>query len=365
MPASMSMDDWRPNWATHPGQHLEEYLETRSMSQAELARLAGLTPKLVSEIVNRKNPVTPDTAIALERVLGLKAHVWTSLQANWDLFQARRRSQIEASKQKSWVSRFPIRDMKAQGLLPNAQSEGDLLEALLQLFGIGETTSYANKFDALAVQHRKAQSYESLPDHVFSWLMLGESRARLLGLPHFSEGKFLSAVRDIRNFTVEEPEVFEPQMKRLCAEAGVAVILMRPLGKTRLFGSAWWIDGDQHAIIQMSLRMKSNDHFWWTFFHECGHIALHRGMNFADDQNAVGDGHEAEADRWAESILYGQNGVANILANPPRTEFGIRSLADKLKIHPGIVLGMLQHYGKVPHNTFMNRTLKVKFEWKD
>jgi len=75
---------WAPDWATHPGEHLAEYLEARGWSQAEFARLADLTPKLVSEIINGKNPVTPDTAIKLERVLGLKDYIWLGLQRDWE-----------------------------------------------------------------------------------------------------------------------------------------------------------------------------------------------------------------------------------------------------------------------------------------
>jgi len=85
--------EWAPNWATHPGEHLLEHIEARGWSQAEFARLAGLTPKLVSAIIKGSTPVTAETAIRLERVLGLKAYIWTRIQANWDLFQARKQTE--------------------------------------------------------------------------------------------------------------------------------------------------------------------------------------------------------------------------------------------------------------------------------
>jgi HTH-type transcriptional regulator / antitoxin HigA len=80
--------EWAPNWATHPGEHLLEHIESRGWSQAEFARLAGLSPKLVSTIIGGANPVTAETAIKLERSLGVKAYIWTRLQANWERFQA-------------------------------------------------------------------------------------------------------------------------------------------------------------------------------------------------------------------------------------------------------------------------------------
>lgn len=354
---------WAPDWATHPGEHLAEYLDVRGWSQAEFARLADLTPKLVSEIINGKNPVTPETAIKLERVLGLKDYIWLGLQRDWDLYQARRRAMELAPEQRSWLTRFPIKEMKAQGLLPDTTCDGSLFDALLRLLGVGDPGAYAAKCNRFAVQHRQSQSFASSSDHVFTWLMLGEQRARALDLPIFDQIKFQRAVREIRALTRESPEVFEPKMKRLCHEAGVGLIFAKPLGQTRLFGSAWWIDGNQRAVIQMSLRMRTNDHFWWTFFHECGHIALHRGRNFADDQNASGDGPEVEADRWAEEIIYGHGRLPAILTNPPKSEISVRRLADELELHPGIVVGMLQHYGHVPYKNLNH--LKAKFRWAD
>jgi HTH-type transcriptional regulator/antitoxin HigA len=73
--------------------------------------------------------------------------------------------------------------------------------------------------------------------------------------------------------------------------AGVAVALEKPISKTCLFGSARWLDPD-HANIQMSLRMRTNDHFWRTFFHEVSHVVLHTGRNFADDPGAESDSVE-------------------------------------------------------------------------
>jgi HTH-type transcriptional regulator / antitoxin HigA len=350
---------FEPNWSTHPGEHIEEYLEENGWSQAELARRAGLTPKLVSEIINGKNPVTPETALKLERVLDLKAEVWLGLQSSWDLFHARQRE--TAPERKSWLAQFPVKDLKAQKLLPDTKEEGVLVKALLDLLGIADPGGFAPKLSGMAVQHRQSRKFESDAVHVGTWLLLGEQRARSMDLPEYDQKKFQAAVSEIRGTTRQAPKIFEPRMKKLCANAGVALIFVKPLGHTRLFGSTWWFDGDKRAIIQMSLRMKSNDHFWWTFFHECGHVDLHRGKNFADDQSAEGDGPEEEADRWAEEKLYGPDRQAGILANPPTTMYSVRRLADELKLHPGIIVGMLQHHGKLPYSRL--NELKAKFGW--
>jgi len=360
MTATHSTDGWTPNWATHPGEHLEEYLDVRGLRQAEFARLAGVTPKLVSEIINGKNPVTPETAIAFERVLGLKAHVWTSLQANWDLFHARQRARKPSPERKSWLNLFPISDLKARGVLPDTNDEGTLLEGLLELFGIGKLEAYQARLSALAVHHRQSPKAGISQHHVYTWLMLGERKVRCMNLPTFDDRKFLAAVRHFRSLTREVPSVFEPVLKSMCADAGLALVFEPPITKTCIFGSARWVDGER-PVIQMSLRMKSNDHFWWTLFHECAHVLLHRGKNFADDHKGQGDGIETEADKWAEMLLYGEGGVDRIVASRPRSAAAVQGWATRLDLHPGLVVGMLQHYEVLPY-THLN-ALKVKFEW--
>jgi HTH-type transcriptional regulator / antitoxin HigA len=351
--------EWKPNWAVHPGALLEEHLEARGLSQAEFARLAGLTPKLVSTIIKGANPVTAETAIRLERVLGLKAYIWTGAQANWDLFRARAEAK-PAPDVSSWLSLFPINELRKRSCLPDTTDEGTLADALLHLFAIGTPQAYTAKVSALAVHHRRAKAHESSEHHVFTWLMLGERKARQMIVPAFSAQKFEEAVREIRNLTTAGPGVFEPRMKELCRNAGVALVFEPPISKTCLFGSARWFDADR-AIIQMSLRMKTNDHLWWTFFHEAAHITLHRGKNFMDDQNGVGDGAEQQADNWAEELLVGRRRFAAFKATRPRSQAEVRRFAGEIGLHPGIVVGMLQHARVLPFD-FLNG-LKVKFRW--
>ena len=87
----MPKREFTPDWATHPADHIKEYLETRGWKQADLARASGLTQKSVSDIMTKDTRLNARTAIALEKALGLKARVWLALQANWDLHEERRK----------------------------------------------------------------------------------------------------------------------------------------------------------------------------------------------------------------------------------------------------------------------------------
>lgn len=362
MTEHMSAEHFTPDWALHPGEHVEDHLEEMGIKQAMLARLTGLTPKLVSDIVNRKNRVSPDTAVKLERVLGLSAEVWLALQSKWDLHQARITEQKQVAASQELLANYPLKHLKKRGLLPNTRDKAALAEGLCKLFGIGDLSLFSARTTSMAVHHRQSKKGEVVQEHIYTWLVLGERAASELDLPEYNADKFECAVKKIRDLTTESPEVFEPRMRHLCQEAGVALVFEKPIEKTKLFGSARWINGNRNALIQMSLRLKSNDHLWWTFFHECGHILLHRGKNFADDQNGEGDGLESEADSFAETVLYGEGNLKNILADPPLSAHSIVRLASELGLHPGIIVGMLQHYRVISFASVLNK-LKARYEW--
>ena len=190
--------------------------------------------------------------------------------------------------------------------------------------------------------------------------MLGEWRARTMNLPPFDGEKFQAAVHHIRQLTTAQPSSFLPRMKNLCHEAGVALVLEPPISKTCLYGSARWFDVDR-AIIQMSLRMATNDHFWWTFFHEAAHITLHRGRNFADDKNGEGDGAEDQADQWAENVLVGRERFVHFKAKHPRSKAQVQRFAADANIHAGVVVGMLQHARIIDFSNL--NALKEKIQW--
>lgn len=358
--AVANQKNWSPDWATHPGEHLAEYLEDRNWSQAEFARLADMSPKHVSTIINGTNPVTAETALKFERVLGLKANIWTGLQAKWDLYEAKTANRQSLASANQVLANFPVKELRDRGVLPATSDTGLLLNSLLDFFGVGSPHAFDARLANLAVHHRQSKAFETNRYHVAAWLLLGEQKAREMKLRPFDNMKFIEAVHEIRQLTVTGPEVFYPRMVELCQNAGVAFVLEKPISKTCLFGSARWI-GDDRAIIQMSLRMKSNDHFWWTFFHEAAHITLHKGRAFADDKGGVGDGLEDEADAWAEEIIVGKERFASFKRSNPRSELAVRAFAKQIDIHPGIIVGMLQHSGAVPYKNLNG--LKARFEW--
>ena len=177
----------------------------------------------------------------------------------------------------------------------------------------------------------------------------------------YDESRFKHAVRSIRELTRQPVDKALQRTERLCNEAGVALALVRPLPKTALSGAAWWIS-PRKAVIQLSARHKSDDHLWFSFFHEAAHVLLHSKKSvFVDETNGDDTGLEAEANEWASNILVSRRAWKQFIAAPLFSEHAVKEFADEQGIAPGIVVGRLQHRRLLPW-THLNG-LKVKLIW--
>lgn len=340
---------FNPDYAVHPGEVLAETLEAREISKCDLAARCQLSIKTVSQIVNGKAPVTSGTALQLERVLGVSAEVWVNLDANYRLHRARQADRERLNADAAWADRFPTRELAARGYLEDGKSSLEKLTALLDFFGVGSVQAWEARFARLAVAYRKSPAFESSKESVAAWLRIGEIEAEAIETKPFDKAGFREALAAIRRLTREEAAIFEPEMRRLCQQSGVALVLVPELPRTRLCGATRWLSPGK-ALIMLSLRHKTDDHFWFTFYHEAGHILLHGKKNvFIDELDMPTSQEEVEADRFATSSLVPERGYAQFLRRGRFYKNEIIAFAEKLGITPGIVVGRLQDDQKIPY----------------
>ena len=294
---------YEPDYSVPPGSVLEEMLEARGINQAELARRCGRSPKLISEIIGGKAPIEPQTAIQLERVLGMDAIVWTNMEATYRLRQAEAAERKTLAAHAEWAERFPIKGLVSMGVLPKPADKVDAVGKLLDFFGVASVEVWDERFGKLAASFRHSPELQSGREAVLSWLRIGELCAEQISCAPYNRAKFTEALKDIRALTRKRVRDFSPRLRELCADAGVAVVFISSLPRTKLSGAARWLTG-QKALIQMSPRCKTNDRFWFTFFHEAGHILLHRkNLVFIDEQRKNGSDLDREADEFAANFL--------------------------------------------------------------
>ncbi|QEA13943.1 helix-turn-helix domain-containing protein [Comamonas flocculans] len=361
-----------PDWVLPPGDSILDLAEERGWTQTELARRLGYSEKHVSQLINGKVPVTVDAAQRLERVLGSTMDFWLALEANFQKHKTR----LEAAQRHAgwvpWLDELPLKELMSFGALVkqrvDAKHKPGLVEACLRFFGVASPDDWRAHYGGMQMAFRRSRAEQCDVGAISAWLRLGEQQAEKLDGPGYDKARFENALRTIRSLTCEPPEVFEPKMRKLLHDAGVLLVLVPAIPRAHVSGVARWL-GPTRPLIQLSLYGKTNDKFWFTFFHEAAHILLHASSKedkksiFLDDPNAVHatDPREREANAWAGDWLIPVQAAARL--SSLRSRDAVADFARQIDVHPGIVVGRLQHDGFIDPS-WMNG-LKQSFRFRD
>lgn len=358
-------NQYKPSYAVLPGEVLSDELEIRNMSQQELSKRTGLSAKHIVSIVKGKAPITPETAIKLERAIGMPANYWLNLESNYQEVKARLDEEEKLENDLNWLKRIPVAQMVKFNWIKRHKAKKDQLKEVLQFFGIASVDQWSQMWPRLSVAYRQSNQYMVLPEAISAWLRKGELEATSIPCTPYNKQSFRQALNKIRALTDMSPQEFVPKMQALCADAGVAVVFVPSLPKTGVSGATRWIHSSK-AVIQLSLRYRSNDHLWFTFFHEAGHILLHGKKDLFIERtdknnNGLDEEKEAEANRFAQNELIPAKDLDQFIQRGCRTKADIRSFAEQVGIAPGIVVGQLQHKGVLDYQ-FCN-DLKQFYKW--
>lgn len=343
-----------PDWVSPPGETVLDIAEERGWTQAELAHRLGYTEKHVSQLINGKVPLTVDAALRLERVLGSTADFWLAREANFQKHKARLEAAERHARWAGWLDELPLKELMACEAVPklraDAKNKPGLVEACLKFFGVASPDEWRSHYGGMQVAFRRSREDQSDVGAISAWLRLGEQQAEKLDGPKYDKAAFEKALVVIRGLTREQPQVFEPKLRSLLHDAGVMLVLVPAIPRAHVSGVARWLSPTR-PLIQLSLYGKTNDKFWFSFFHEAAHILLHANSKedkrsiFLDDPNAAhtADPKEHEANTWAGNWLIPEQ-HAWVLPEL-RSKRAVEEFARAIGIHPGIVVGRLQHDG--------------------
>ncbi len=348
-----------PDYAIPPGETLFDTIEALGMSQAELSERTGRPKKTINEIIKGKAPITPDTALQLERVLGVSAAFWNNLEKNYREILARLAEQERLQEQIVWLRELPVKALVKLGWIRPYKEKVHQLQEVLNYFGVASPECWRELWLGAQVAYRTSQAFESDPGAVSAWLRKGELTSREIACKPYDELTFRNALQRVRSITVKPPEEFQDEVVRICAEAGVAVAFVPGLPKMCASGATWWMTPTK-AVILLSLRYKSDDHLWFSFFHEAGHILLHGKKDVFIEDNHASD-KEDEANRFASEFLIPSCKLKAFISTSRISKDAIRCFAEELGISPGIIVGRLQHEGIIPLNHC--NELKTRLVW--
>ncbi len=353
-------NEYCPTEVSPPGVTLRELLEQRGISQAELAGRMGRPKKTINEIIRGKAAITPETALQLELVLRVEAEFWNRREQGYREYLARVQERARLQAHAQWLKQFPVSSMAHHGWIRKCTDRPSQVRELLQFFEVGSPEQWSRLQARQKVAFRCAKAFRADPPEIAAWLQQGLRTAEALPCKPFEEEAFHRCLCQVRGLTCATPESFVPGLRRLCAEAGVAVALVPELPRSRVSGATRWITPTK-ALIQLSLRYKTNDHLWFTFFHEAGHILLHGKRAIFLESGTSTDEMERQADAFAADTLIPGADFRRFTERRDFSGGSVRNFAKKVGVAPGIVVGRLQHEGLLPHGQLNG--LKQRLAW--
>jgi len=353
-----------PEWISPPGSIVARILDRRQIALDDFATQVGLSPRKARGLIEGTIAIDYELAQGLSVVVGSTASFWLRCEHTYRADVDRNIAAYVDDDVKAWMKRLPLNELANLGWLQQHRDPVRQARECFRFFGVVGLEDWRQKqADLLAgVNFRTSFAFQSEPGATSAWLRWAEDQAEDVVCRPWDRSVFADRLSRIRSLTRNRhPEKFVPQLKELCAEAGVAVIIApAPRGCTAS-GATRLIRG-RKAMIVLSFRYFSDDQFWFTFFHEAGHLQEHAGQRlFLEEEGGELDDREREANQFATDTLIPPVRQGEMAALPQTYQAYI-AFARSIGIAPGIVAGQMQRLGHLPY-AWLNK-LKRRFDWK-
>lgn len=346
-----------PARSVPPGRILKKELKARGWTQVDLARILARPVQTVSEIVQGRKQITPETALGLAQALGTSAEIWLALEAKYRLAEAQKGEQNDHVRRRSALfSVLPLRELFKRGWLSDTEDPEELEAEVKQFLGVDSLESIPNLRFAARRTTTKTPDQRS----VLAWIR----RVELLAAEQPTEKFSLTQLRDAMSRIVELSccEEGVTQVPDLLNGLGIRFVIVPHLPNTYMDGAVLAKDGA--PVLALTLRYDRLDNFWFTLMHELEHLVQgHQGYRLEClDDNPEPDSEEARADIAAAERLVPQEALIRFVSkvSPYFSRASIEAFAASIERHPSVVLGRLHHDGHVPQGHLRRTIPKVR-----
>lgn len=332
---------YEPDYAVLPGDTIREQMEHYGWSQQELATRLDTSVQTLNRIFKGEQPITLETATKLERVLGAPARFWNNLELNYRQQQAKHAEQQRLMDDLAWLKTIPYKELVNRGAVPDTDEPIERLASALAFYGVANVKAWMDLWEKPAVAARRSTCFESQPGATSAWLRLGQLQAQQLDCKPFDKTRFISVLEEARDLT-NRPDELSTLVEK-CAACGVALVLEPEMPKAPWSGATMWLTPDK-VMILLNLRGKAEDKFWFSFFHEAGHVLHDSKKDLLINDGSADDPRENRANDFAAERLIPAS--YNDRIRQAITDMEIKRLAKEIGISPGIVAGRYQFLTK-------------------
>lgn len=360
----MSDMPFQPDWFSKPGDTLLALMEQHELTSETLATKLACSNAVVRGLLSGTVVIDNNLAAALSKHVGGTPKFWQVRQEKYQSALSRAAEVVPAKTATDWIKKFPHGDLAKNGWIKQTRIRDELIKGYLAYFGVNDPAEWEDRYaDFLKLTaFRTSRTFKSKVGPLSAWLRQGEIEAAQLQCAEWNPKALRRRLEEIRVLTkAKNPAYFLPRIRRICADVGVAVVFVGAPAGCAASGATRFVSPNKATMI-LSFRYLSDDHFWFTFFHEIGHLLLHKeNLTFIDGEEIVQNQMEKEANEFSERVLIPQNRRDELMDLVPRRESIIR-FAYSVGVSAGVIVGQLQHHNVIKRNQ-MN-FLKRRFDWQ-
>lgn len=333
--------------AFHPGYYIAGIIEDMGISQTEFATRLGTTGKTLSQLVNGQINLSNELAKKLSVMMGTSIELWLNLQNTYDQKVIEIEQEKELDEQDTVAKQIDYSYFEKEAGLPAVSSIREKVLNLCKYFMISDLRIL--KEPDFLVNFRTGINTVEEKNIINSraWIQTAINKAKEINTEPFDSKKLTAYLPKFREMTVQDPSVFYPRMKELFAECGVSFVLLPHLKNSGVNGAVKWINANS-VVLAMNNRGLDADKFWFSLFHEIKHVLQQKIKTvFINAQGSemqdMNETLEAEADSFASSYLIPEVKLKEFAPNSFTSDNDILRFAESIGIHPGVVVGRLQH----------------------
>jgi HTH-type transcriptional regulator / antitoxin HigA len=348
----------RPQKVFHVGKYIKDELHKRAWTQSDLAYVMGRKVAEINSLMAGRRQLSPELAQELGVIFGTTAEYWLGVDTAYRLSQADYVDQAVILR--SELFSYPIKEMQKRRWIAETRNAEELQQEMDRLLdgdlGKPMPDSYELPF---AASFKRTIKESSLNNAEKAWLARARQLAKACPVAAFHENNIPKLKAELRRLAAKTQAAH--RVPELLTSAGIRFVVVEPLPSVRVDGVAFWLDASS-PVIAMSLRFDNIGSFWFALMHELDHIENRDAFSFDDLQAKPNDEVEERASGNAANLLVPQQELeAFIRACAPRySEARINNLATRLQIHPGIIVGQLQHRGELSYAAHRKLLTKIR-----
>lgn len=350
----------------HPGETIAEVLDERGITQAELATRTGVTPAYVSNVIAGKKDISSNFAMALEYALDIPKSFWLNLQANYEaeLLELNEANSVtEAEKAVLPVLHEIITWLRNAHLISSKQDKENTVLSLRKALRMSDISKLDTLVSVGAFRVSKTAPVD--PVVMGAWLrlcqILGERNTK--AVQQFAPNNVNQLISDLKSIMINPEADLQKDLENTMAQYGIKFSVVHNFRGAPVHGYiSQNKSGEYHMVL--TIRGAFADIFWFSLFHEIGHIVngdISKSSGFIDALNNIDTEKEIAADNFASEALLDLKSYARFIAMEDYTIGAIKRYAASQRVAPYVVIGRLQKENRIPYFWYSN--YKVRYKW--